>query len=101
MNEYMLSTEDNPYNPWTEYEKWYQWDVQHGYNLTSYLARIYDTLNPDPTDLSNSVAWGEAQLQIAEQNIYDNIILVRNPEVPDDNDPSVEGYLYPDYKTQA
>ena len=35
MNDYMLTTTDNPYNPWTEYEDWYLWDQQHGYNLTA------------------------------------------------------------------
>nr|DAR66127.1 MAG TPA: hypothetical protein [Caudoviricetes sp.] len=33
----MLTTEDNPFNPWTQYELWRRWDIDHGYNLESYI----------------------------------------------------------------
>lgn len=39
--EYRLSTPDNPYNPWTQFDKWYQYDIEKGYNSCGYLARIY------------------------------------------------------------
>lgn len=38
--EVMLTTEDNPYDPFTEFDLWYAYDVQKGYNTCSYLARI-------------------------------------------------------------
>lgn len=38
--EYMLTTEDNPYNPFTQFNLWYHFDLQKGYNTCSYLARI-------------------------------------------------------------
>ena len=27
-----LTTFDNPYSPYEEFEKWYQYDIEHGYN---------------------------------------------------------------------
>lgn len=30
--EYMLSTIDNPYSPFDEFDKWFKFDVVHGYN---------------------------------------------------------------------
>lgn len=39
----MLTTIDNPFNPFTEFDKWYSWDVSHGYNSCSYLMRIAKT----------------------------------------------------------
>lgn len=36
----MITTEDNPFDPREDYWSWYQWDVEHGYNTCSYLARI-------------------------------------------------------------
>lgn len=36
----MLSTIDNPFNPFDEYEQWYAFDVASGYNTGQFLARI-------------------------------------------------------------
>lgn len=36
----MLSTKDNPYNPFTNFDEWQAFDEQKGYNCCSFLARI-------------------------------------------------------------
>ena len=38
--DFMLTTKDNPYNPWTEYDSWYAYDHEKGYDSPSYQARI-------------------------------------------------------------
>lgn len=38
--EHMLTTVDNPYDPFTQYNEWLQWDASAGYNTPSYLARV-------------------------------------------------------------
>lgn len=38
--DFMLTTKDNPYNPWTNYDEWYAYDMIKGYNSPSYQARI-------------------------------------------------------------
>lgn len=40
-----LTTLDNPYNPETEFDKWYDFDESKGYHTCSYLARIAITSN--------------------------------------------------------
>jgi hypothetical protein len=39
-DEHMLTTVDNPWNPFTDYEEWYQFDHDKGYDTPGYLARI-------------------------------------------------------------
>lgn len=39
----MLTTIDNPYNPFENFDEWYNYDITHGYNSCSYLARVANT----------------------------------------------------------
>lgn len=39
-NVYMLTTFDNPYNPFDQFTAWFLYDQEKGYNTCSYLARI-------------------------------------------------------------
>lgn len=39
----MLTTTDNPFNPFYEFDKWKEFDESMGYNTCSYLARIAKT----------------------------------------------------------
>ena len=43
MKECMLSTYDNPYNPFDDYDSWFQFDMDKDYCSCSYLARIART----------------------------------------------------------
>lgn len=43
MRDVMLTTTDNPFDPFTEFTRWKAFDEQMGYNTLSYLARIAKT----------------------------------------------------------
>ena len=43
MRQVMLTTIDNPYDPFTDFDKWNAYDEQKGYYTCSYLARIVKT----------------------------------------------------------
>ena len=36
----MLTTYDNPYNPYTDYDAWWEWDKDNGYNTPELLAMV-------------------------------------------------------------
>ena len=40
VNESMLTTFDNPFNPFEQFDSWFQFDVEKGYYSCSLLARI-------------------------------------------------------------
>ena len=40
MSESMLTTVDNPFDPFTQFDEWYAYDVNAGYHTSAFLARI-------------------------------------------------------------
>ena len=45
IEESMLTTTDNPYNPFTQFDDWLAFDEQMGYHTCSYLARVAPEAN--------------------------------------------------------
>ena len=39
---HMLTTIDNPYNPFSRFDEWNQYDQEKGYFTLSYLGRVVD-----------------------------------------------------------
>ena len=78
VTEYMLSTSDNPYNPYTDYRNWYAFDSQHGYHTPEYLARIAKT-SDDLSDADQSQAIDQAIDEIVKLNLLGIYIKVPKP----------------------
>ena len=38
-----LTTIDNPFNPFVDFDSWFMFDIDKGYNSSAYLARIAKT----------------------------------------------------------
>lgn len=43
LNECMLTTHDNPYDPFEQFTSWLMFDIEKGYYSCAYLARIAKT----------------------------------------------------------
>jgi hypothetical protein len=43
MVDHMLTTVDNPFDPFTDFDAWYSFDLAHGYDTPGFLARIVKT----------------------------------------------------------
>ena len=49
--EILLTTKDNPYNPFTEYDEWNYFDTRtKHYNTEAYVAREVGMLDPEMSD---------------------------------------------------
>lgn len=66
-NECMLTTIDNPYNPFDEFALWLLFDKQKGYNSCEYLARIAQLSD----DLSEKETEDEIERAMDEIIMYD------------------------------
>ena len=63
----MLTTVDNPFNPLTDWDDWYNYDESKGYYTSEYLARITKTSN-ELSDDDQDQAIIEAIDEIMEMN---------------------------------
>jgi len=66
--EYMLTTVDNPFNPFTEFEEWLQYDMSSGYNTSAFLDRVVMTSN-ELSEPDQALAIQDAIDQIVEENV--------------------------------
>lgn len=53
INECLLTTKDNPYNPFTHFREWYLYDVKMGYNTCGLIAHLspYETGELSPGEI--------------------------------------------------
>lgn len=66
--EYMVTTVDNPWNPFTHFKEWYQFDTTSGYNTAAYLARLVVT-SSELSDADQLLAINSACEEIVRENI--------------------------------
>ncbi len=64
----MLSTVDNPFNPFTQYDEWYAYDMQLGHHTTEFLARICVT-SADLSEADQDAAIEAAIDEITRENV--------------------------------
>ena len=53
--DYMLTTTDNPYNPFTQWDEWFGFDTTMGYHTCALLDRVTrssEELNDEDQDLA-------------------------------------------------
>jgi len=74
-----LTTSDNPYNPFTQWDDWYNYDVSSGYNTCSYLARIVHGSN-ELSDADEEEAETSAINEIVDLNITGNYVKIYNTQ---------------------
>lgn len=67
-SEYMLTTVDNPFDPFTQWDEWYSWDQGAGYHTPGLLARL--ALSSDEiSDADQFLAVQQAIDEIIQENV--------------------------------
>lgn len=79
--QYMITTIDNPYDPFTQFDQWLMFDNDHDYGTCCYLARIAKTSD----SLSDEEVNEEISRAIDEIIKYDPLDIYTKI-VKDDND---------------
>lgn len=68
MDEFMLTTIDNPWNPYTHWDEWYAWDRAAGYDTPGLLARL-SAFSFDLSDTDQELVIQQAIDEIVNQNV--------------------------------
>ena len=76
-NQMLLTTLDNPFNPFTQFDEWYQYDTSHGYHTCAYLARVTKS-----SELDEDLAIDHAMDEIVSINLLGNYIKVSESYIP-------------------
>jgi len=66
-----VTTIDNPFNYFTQFDDWYAFDTQKGYNTCAYLARIAKTAS-EMSDKDYEQAVNDAVDEVLRLNITGN-----------------------------
>ena len=67
MDDVMLTTVDNPFDPFTQWDEWYTWDASAGYHTPGYLARIVKT-SYDLSEYDQDLAIVDAMNEIVDEH---------------------------------
>lgn len=77
----MLTTIDNPFDPFNQFDSWFQFDIEKGYNSCSRLARIAKLSD----DLSDKETDEEIERAIDEIIKYDFLNIYKKVKRNSDN----------------
>ena len=72
----MITTLDNPYNPFDSFDKWYSFDTSNGYNTCELLARLSPDSYADTAMLMYDVYVSEAEKLVLDMNPTGNYVKI-------------------------
>lgn len=64
----MLTTIDNPFDPFTQYEEWFVWDEAAGYHSTAFLARVVIS-SEELSEYDQRLAYEQGIDEIIKENV--------------------------------
>lgn len=82
--EVMLTTIDNPFNPFTDYDEWLSFDREKGYYTNELLARVSNA-SDELSDEDNESIIREAMEEICRYNVSGVHRMITEDEIIDPN----------------
>lgn len=82
----LISTSDNPYNPHTEWDDWYTWDLPR-YASLALLDRTIRTSNELPRSLQHDDYADALSIIVSENVSGKHIAVTGSPPEPEDDTP--------------
>ncbi len=79
MSAVFVTTEDNPYDFFTQFDQWHSFDTEKGYNTLNYVARVAQT-DSDMSEKEYEEAVEEAVNDIVRINLTGNYKKIRESE---------------------
>lgn len=79
MSKLMLTTLDNPFDPFTQFEEWYEFDVQKGYHSCGYLARVTNS-SDELSEEDELLAIETAMKEITNLNVLGIYKIIKKEE---------------------
>lgn len=76
---YMLTTLDNPFDPFNEFTSWYMFDCEKGHNTSSRMARIVN-LDPEMSQKEVDEEMDRAMNLIIKYDFEDKYIKVQEKQ---------------------
>lgn len=74
-----LTTKDNPYDPFDEFDLWYAFDLTHGYRTLDLLARVVRT-SDELSDADQARAAEDGMDEIVFNDVEDLFVKVKKPD---------------------
>ena len=74
-DDFMITTKDNPFSPFYQWEEWNAFDMQAGYNTCGLMARLVD-VDPSAFEFDEVEALEKAMNKVLRLNLTGNYIKV-------------------------
>ena len=88
---YLSTPTGNPYDFFTQFDEWYAFDTQMGYNTCSYIDRIAKTSN-SMSEADRKQAINDAVDEIMQFNLTGNYVMIEKDDDEDEENDENDEY---------
>lgn len=78
--EFLLTTVDNPFDPFTQWDEWFAWDQGAGYHTLGFLARVAK-VSDEISEADQYLAIQQAIDEIVQENVLGVYKKVKQNEI--------------------